>query len=166
MTPSTMTVVMPTGGIPQWSTDRGTIREAWTVPRRMRAFEHSTWHTEQSYVRREREIALGEAFRECSEPDWDGYGAASASELSMWWAKKVLAAFPSCLGVPEIAFEPDGDAGLEWWRGPDRVLSVSVGRNGELRYAARLNAARIIGTEVFADGLPKRLVDAAYDLIG
>jgi len=83
----------------------------------------------------------------------------------MGWARQVLAAFPSTLGVPDIAFEPDGDAGLEWWLGPDRVLSVSVGRNGELRYAARLNAVRVIGTEMFADGLPKRLVEAALELV-
>ena len=128
--------------------------------------ERSAWCTEQSHIQRQREISLTNAFLDCSEPDWDGYGAAAANGLSMLWAKKVLAAFPSSLGVPEIAFEPDGDAGLEWWRGPGRVLSVSVGRNGELRYAARFNAARIIGTEMFADGLPKRLVEAAYELIG
>ena len=112
-----------------------------------------------------RDLALLEAFCDCSESDWDGYGAAPANALSMEWARKVLEALPSCLGVPEVAFEPDGDAGLEWWRGPDMVLSVSVGRNGELRYAARLNAARTIGTEIFADGLPKRLVEAAYELV-
>ena len=133
---------------------------------RTREVQRSVWRTEQGYIQRQRESALTDAFRDCSEPDWDGYGAAPANELSMRWAKQVLAAFPSCLGVPEIAFEPDGDAGLEWWRGPGRVLSVSVGRNGELRYAARFNAARIIGTEMFADGLPKRLVEAAYELIG
>ena len=120
----------------------------------------------ESHIRREREIALGEAFRDCSEPDWDGYGAAPANESSMAWAKLVLAALPSRLGVPEIAFEPDGDAGLEWWLGPNRALSVSVGRHGQLRYAVSLDAARVIATESFADGLPKRLVEAAFDLTG
>ena len=126
--------------------------------------ERSGWSTDQNRVRRERESALDEAFQNCSETDWDGYGAAPADALSRKWARKVLAAFPTRLGVPEIAFEPDGDAGLEWWRGPDRVLTVSVGRNGELRYAARLNAARVIGTGMFADGLPKRLVETALKL--
>lgn len=130
------------------------------------AAQRSVWRTEQSHIQRQRAIALTDAFRDCSEPNWDGYGAVPANGLSMWWAKQVLAALPNRLGVPEIAFEPDGDAGLEWWQGPNRVLSVSVGRNGELRYAARLNATRIIGTEMFADGLPKRLVEAACDLIG
>ena len=166
MTATAISVLMSAGGTTQWTTDRGASKEASAMLTLTTAAQRSVWRTEQSYIRRQREITLAEAFRDCSEPDWDSYGAARADELSMWWAKKVLAAFPSCLGVPEIAFEPDGDAGLEWWRGPSRVLSVSVGRNGELRYAARLNAARIIGTEMFADGLPKRLVEAAYDLIG
>jgi len=162
---SAASVVLPRSGFLQWSTDRGISNEARTVRQRVAAVETSAWRTEQSRLRRQRQQALDEAFSECSQPDWDGYGAAPASELSMGWARQVLAAFPSTLGVPDIAFEPDGDAGLEWWLGPDRVLSVSVGRNGELRYAARLNAVRVIGTEMFADGLPKRLVEAALELV-
>ena len=165
MTARAASMVLPGPRFAQWSTDRGTSREARTVWMAILAVERSAWDTEQSHVRRQRDLALAEAFQECSQPDWDGYGAAPANESSTAWARKVLSAFPDCLGVPDIAFEPDGDAGLEWWRGPDRVLSVSVGRNGELRYAARLNASRAIGTEIFADGLPKRLVQAAYELV-
>lgn len=117
-------------------------------------------------LQRQREIALDEAYRDCSAPDWDGYGAAPANELSMSWAKQVLAALPRRLGVPEIAFEPDGDAGLECSLGPNKALSISIGCNGELRYAVRLDAATVIGTGVFADSLPKRLVEATEDLIG
>lgn len=58
-----------------------------------------------------RESALEAAFRDCSEPDWDGHGAVPANEFSKAWAKRVLAAFPAELGVPDIVFEPDGDAG-------------------------------------------------------
>ncbi len=165
MTLTAESVVHPRQSCRQGSTDRGITKEARTVWMAILAVELSAWLTEQSYVRRQRELALDEAFRDCSQPDWDGYGAAPANALSMGWARKVLTAFPDRLGVPDIAFEPDGDAGIEWWRGPDRVLTVSVGQNGELRYAARLNASRAIGTEVFADGLPKRLVEAAYELV-
>ena len=121
--------------------------------------------SEHRRVRRERESALEEAFRECSQADWDGYGAAPANELSAEWARKVLDAFPPHLGVPEIAFEPDGDVGLEWWRASDRVLSVSIGTNGEARYAARLGGARLVGTAMLADGLPQRLLDTARKLV-
>ena len=121
--------------------------------------------SEQCRVRRERESALEAAFRECSQADWDGYGAAPANERSVEWARRVLAAIPLRVGIPEIAFEPDGDVGLEWWRGPDRVLSVSVGENGQIRFAARLNGDRITGSEMFAGGSPRRLVETALKLV-
>ena len=165
MTARAASMVLPGPRLPQLSTDRGASPESRVVWMAVLSVERSAWDTEQSHVRRQRDLALAEAFHECSEPDWDGYGAEPANELSMKWTKRVLSTFPDCLGVPDIVFEPDGDAGLEWWRGPDRVLSVSVGRNGELRYAARLNATRVIGTEVFADGLPRRLVEAALELV-
>lgn len=120
--------------------------------------------SEQNRVHRERESALERAFHECSQANWDGYGAAPANQSAMEWARRLLAALPRRVGVPEIAFEPDGDAGLEWWQGPDKVLFVSVGSNGELRYAARLNTARIVRTEMFAQGLPRRLVETALEL--
>lgn len=119
---------------------------------------------EQNDVHGERESALQRAFSECSQANWDGYGAAPANESAMEWARRVLAALPRRVGVPEIAFEPDRDAGLEWSRGPDKVLSVSVGSDGELRYAARLNTARIVCTEMFARGLPRHLVETALEL--
>lgn len=165
MTPRTASVIQPGPTFRQSSTDRGISTEAHIVLLLIQDVERRAWYTEQSRVRHQRESALDETFLDCSEADWDGYGAAPANELSKEWARRVLATLPIRLGVPEIAFEPDGDAELEWWRGPDRVLTVSVGRNGELRYAARLNAARVIGTEMFADGLPQRLVETALELV-
>lgn len=119
---------------------------------------------ERDRCRRERQLALDAAYLECSEPDWDGYGAVPADQMSMHWARKVLLALPAGFGVPEVAFEPDGAASLEWRHGPDRTLSVSIGRNGEIRYAARLNGARVVGTEMFVDGLPRRVLRVLSEL--
>ena len=109
--PTAASVVHPSPSYRQGSTDRGITKEARTVWMAILAAELSAWLTEQSYVRRQRELALDESFRDCSQPDWDGYGAAPANALSMEWARKVLTAFPSDLGVPEIAFE-----GTSRWR--------------------------------------------------
>ena len=133
--------------------------------RRFQAAERNVRSAEQDHVQRECQLALEEAYRECSEPDWDGYGAAPADEISMRWASKVLLALPAGLGVPEAAFEPDGAASLEWWHGPDRTLSVSIERNGEIRYPGRLNGARVVGTEMFVHGLPRRLLEALSELV-
>lgn len=128
--------------------------------RRIQAAERDARSAERDRSRRERQLALDAAYLECAEPDWDGYGAVPADEMSMHWARKLLLSLPAGFGVPDVAFEPDGAASLEWWHGPDRTLSVSIGRNGEIRYAARLNEARVVGTEMFVDGLPRRLLEA------
>ena len=83
----------------------------------------------------------------------------------MHWARKLLLSLPAGFGVPDVAFEPDGAASLEWWHGPERTLSVSIGRNGEIRYAARLNGAKVVGTEMFVDGLSKRLLKVLSELV-
>ena len=71
----------PSPSYRQGSTDRGITKEARTVWMAILAAELSAWLTEQSYVRRQRELALDESFRDCSQPDWDGYGAAPANAL-------------------------------------------------------------------------------------
>lgn len=109
--------------------------------------------------------ALIDAFRDCGQPNWDGYGAAPADPSAAAWAAAVLNALPNCLGVPEVAFEPDGAAGIEWWRGPDHNLAVSVGPDGKVSFAARLGRKQVSGTGDFADGLPSDLSAAAYRLI-
>jgi len=164
MTSSATSEILPAPNDPLGGTMRGVAEEARTMLSLVRTEFQRMLQTEQGRVRRQRQEALDEAFRDCSTPDWDGYGAQPASALSKWWAAGVLACLPGTAGVPEVAFEPDGDAGLEWWQGPDRVLSVSVGRNGEIRYAARLNGTRIIGTEMFADGVSRRLADLVDEL--
>ncbi len=61
------------------------------------------------------------------------------------------------LGLPRVSFDPDGDALLEWRWSSDRSLDLSVGGNGELRYAARVGSARVTGIEPFAEASPTGL---------
>ncbi len=112
-----------------------------------------------------RQEALARAQHDCAEPNWDGYGAAGADRRSARWARRVLGDLPTSLGVPEVAFEPDGDAGFEWWWAPDTVLAVSVGKDGEVRYAARVAGRSVSGAGMFADGLPSDLLAVARELL-
>ena len=163
-----MTAVMPGLRFPRWSTDRGVSRESQVVGRkaaRIGQDDRGAWSGERAQLRERRREALREAFQDCSQPNWDGYGADPADPWAAAWGADVLDAFPDGLGIPEIAFEPDGAAGLEWWRGPDKTLAVSVGPDGEVSFAARLGNDRVSGTAVFADGLSNDLVAAAYRLI-
>jgi len=98
-------------------------------------------------------------------PDWDGYGSAPANPLSAAWAEKIVVAFPPDLGIPQFSFDSEGEALLEWNVASDRVLNVSVGADGELRYAARISGFKSTGIEIFADALPAGLVETACRLV-
>ena len=108
----------------------------------------------------ERRLALDEARDECSHVNWDGYGAAPANHLSVEWASRVLDTVPTAIPSPEVAFDPNGDVLLEWFSDQGRMLSVSVGTAGEIRFALRTPAAKLTGIEAFADEVPPGLAHA------
>jgi hypothetical protein len=102
---------------------------------------------------------LLKTFEECREPNWDGYGAQAVSEETYHLAHQFLAALPLSTPVPSIGAEPDGHITVEWHRSPQRTLSVSVSSEGDLHYAALLEAERICGTETFRARMPQVLAD-------
>ena len=112
-----------------------------------------------------RRLALDEAVQECSIDNWDGYGAAQANRLSVHWASLLLEALPAAVLVPEVAFDPAGDVVLEWPPARGRMLSVSVGNAGEVRFALRTPTGKLTGIETFSDGLPGGLAQAFSSLV-
>jgi len=102
---------------------------------------------------------LLKTFEECREPNWDGYGAQSVREETYDLAHQFLAALPLSTSVPSIGAEPDGQITVEWYRSPQRTLSVSISPDGELHYAALLGTERICGTETFRARMPQVLSD-------
>ena len=154
-------------GFPWSGTDRGATPEAQAIPRKVTALAESFLAAEHgSCVRQSRE-ALAEAVEECSVPDWDGYGAAPANPMSASWAERIVGAFPASLGlgVPHFSFDPEGDALIEWMVRRDRMLTLSVGADGEIRYAARISGFKRTGIEIYADTLPQDLVETARRLV-
>ncbi len=150
---------------PWRGTDRGATEEAQFIPRTVTAIHESLIElADRSGLRREGREALAEAFAECSVPDWDSYGALPADPLSASWAEEVASELLPILGLPHYSFDPEGEALLEWFKDADRVLDLSIGSNGELRYAATIGGAKVTGIEGFSDGLPPGLLSAARRL--
>lgn len=101
--------------------------------------------------------ALGElaaVYRDAADDDWDGYGAAAVDPMSYFWARCFLMLLPAVDAGVEIAADPDGELSIEWYQAPDRVFSVSIGRDGRLSYAGRFGRSTVSGTEYFADDIP------------
>ena len=102
---------------------------------------------------------LAAVFEEAGEPGWDGYGGEKASFESFLRARRFIEALPSDLPVPDVAVEPDGQIAFEWYAGPRRAISISVGENDELVYAGCKGASKFHGTESFNWSIPKMVTD-------
>lgn len=77
---------------------------------------------------------------ECKMPGWDGYGAAPLSSDALTEIKALLELLPSSLPAPDIVPEPTGAIGLEWRRGKDAILVLSVEGKGVISYVAIFGA--------------------------
>ncbi|MEI8194453.1 MAG: hypothetical protein WCI73_00945 [Phycisphaerae bacterium] len=95
---------------------------------------------------------------ECNAANWDGYGAAAVSANALALARQFITALPIGTPAPSIGAEPDGHVTLEWYRSPQRTLSVSVSAEGELHYAALLGQRTAYGTELYFGMVPQILL--------
>jgi len=103
--------------------------------------------------------ALNDLVQECSSENWDGYGAKALDLITYIHAQEVLQALPTTLPPPDVAVEPDGEISFEWYVGPRRAFSVSVGRENELTYAGMFGRSKTHGTEYFTDELPSTIME-------
>ncbi len=104
---------------------------------------------------------INELTKECSDDDWDGYGAMALDPLAARNAEELIRALPDNLPMPDISPEPDGSISLDWNRSRNQIVSVSVGSSN------RFALAWLDGTErgqavVNFDGstIPHRLLSA------
>lgn len=84
---------------------------------------------------------LYELAAECSEADWDGYGAEAVSQSAVEHSAHFIRRLPEDLPLPEISVEPDGEIALDWSPTPTQTFSVSIGT------ANRMACAWVNGTE-------------------
>ena len=109
-----------------------------------------------------RDLALAELARvyaECSRDGWDGYSASAISPSAHHAAVRFILSLPASLPMPDVVPEADGEISLEWDYGQWRALSLSIGENGQLAYAAMLGRRkRDKGSEIFDDVIPSEIL--------
>lgn len=85
---------------------------------------------------------LMELRNEHSEKGWDGAEAPPVAAVALDRARELILALPFSIPNPELAIDPDdGAISLEWYAGPSRVFSVSVG------LSSRMACAGLDGTD-------------------
>lgn len=102
---------------------------------------------------------LDEVFEECSSAGWDGANAKPIAVETLQNAKAFLKFFPLGIEPPDVGVEPDGAITLEWYKSPDKVISISINPGGWLYFAAIIGAKKRHGVD-FA------LCDVSEDLLG
>ena len=107
---------------------------------------------------------LWNAIAECSEDDWDGYGARRVDSKSYENSLRFLDMLPGTIPAPEVAVEPDGMVAFEWHEEPMWVFSVSFETNGELVYADLFGNSKTHGTENFGEELPQIILENIHKI--
>lgn len=103
--------------------------------------------------------SLRELYRECSEENWDGYGAKPASENSIYEAYEFIRKLPSSFPMPRILAEPSGEIGLEWYKDKKMIFAISFNGKGMITYAGIFGSNKIHGEEYFGDSIPSRIIE-------
>ena len=109
--------------------------------------------------------ALEAACSEASVLNWDGYGALPVNARSRKQAEAFIVSLSKLRSLPEIAVDPDGAVRFDWLYSTDRVLSVSLDRDGMLCYAAMKGKDRSKGAIEYNAGPTPRLVADMLDWI-
>ena len=109
---------------------------------------------------------LDAVYGECSMDGWDGYGAKAVSPDVFRSARQFLESLPLGMESPQIGAEPDGALSLEWYRTPNRTLSVSINPDGYVYYASLMGASRRHGADPVQGGVSKDLITLINQVLG
>jgi hypothetical protein len=102
---------------------------------------------------------LEEIFDECFFEGWDGERAKQISVEVLQCAIRFLDSFPLGIEAPEVGAEPDGAITLEWYRSPNKVISISINPDGWMYYAALIGTSKRHGADYALMGISDDLVE-------
>ncbi len=109
---------------------------------------------------------LLEVFEECSSEGWDGERANPISEDVLQCAITFLNSFPLGIEAPEVGAEPDGSITFEWYRPPNKVISISINPDGWMYYAALIGTSRRHGADYAMMGISDDLLKIILQVTG
>lgn len=109
---------------------------------------------------------LDEVFQECSSDGWDGERAKPISVEVLRCTKRFLNSFPLGMKAPEVGAEPDGAITLEWYRSPNKVISISINPDGWMYYAALIGASKRHGADYSLMGISDDLLKIILQVTG
>ncbi len=102
---------------------------------------------------------------ECQSENWDGYGARPTRQAAKAQAQRFVDLLPFRFRRPDPVPDPEGDLALSWDFGRGHVLSINIGEDGTLTYAALLGeGVKRHGVERFNGHIPKVILETIDEL--
>ena len=109
---------------------------------------------------------LYEVFEECSSEGWDGERAKPISEETLQSAKTFLKSFSLGIEAPDVGAEPDGAITLEWYRSPNKLISISINPDGWAYWAALIGTRKRHGADYAMGGISDDLLKIILQVTG
>lgn len=102
---------------------------------------------------------------ECRSPNWDGYGAQPVRDAAKEQAQRFVDLLPARFRRPDPVADPEGNMALSWDFGPGHVLTIDIGGDGRLTYAALLGGGvKRHGVEQLNGHIPKVILETIDEL--
>jgi hypothetical protein len=124
-----------------WHEETGVSEESKRV---FNATRNARVHAAQPAFHRRKLDLCDEIFEivaDTRKAGWDGYDAAPITGEALQRALKLIQLLPDSAPYPDLAPSPEGEISFEWYRGDDRILSVTP-KGNLLIYAAVLSSNR------------------------
>ena len=122
------------------------------------------WQPQQSYLNEKMnneksspESEIQRVRDKCSQPNWDGCGAAPVSDGSVEKALVLIRTLSMDTLPTGYGADPDGCIALEWHHSTASTLSVSVSSGGTLHWAAIIGPVKWHGMSLF-DGYQPEVI--------
>ncbi len=104
-------------------------------------------------------VDLRSVLADCSEPNWNGYGAVAVNNSTLDTATAFLKALPTWVAMPDFAADPDGEVALEWRATNEGLLAVSIAADGTISFIFRYAGDRARDTLKFdGQAVPKEII--------
>lgn len=138
------------------STQFANLRELNKIDEYDSFLEYYKW---QKQNRKRLNQELEEVFSECSQANWDGYGAKPITNFTHREAEIFLDGLPVILPSPHIVPQPDGGVAFEWSGEENKTFVASLNGDGLIYFSWYFGSPESGGSgrEKLSENIPRHI---------
>lgn len=150
---------------PSFELPRGFSQEADYISQNQNEWERQMFASITFGLKNEMIKQLKLLATQCGVIDWDGYGALPITREVYDQSEKFICCLPLNIVEPTLAVDPNGYVSFEWYKSKSSVISISIGQDNFIHYAAIIGSSKLYGTEPFINGIPQNIMESINKVI-